>query len=153
MHCETMLLLLVIRHSFCIINKMSCFDWYIPRRLSFEWANMDMMLTHKSLVYSSIISNWTLSRVFSFLFVFYFQQNLCANSVKPDLTSRSTASDLGLHCLPISLLLDARHKWSPNGLLLIILVFCLIRQKEKYGWKQLSVIGLLHKFWSKITAS
>ena len=29
-------------------------------------------------------------------------------SVDPDQTPRS---DLGLHCLPISLLWDARHKW------------------------------------------
>ena len=28
----------------------------------------------------------------------------------PDQTPRSAASDLGLHCLPVSLLLDARHK-------------------------------------------
>ena len=34
-----------------------------------------------------------------------------ANSVDPDQTSRSAASDLGLHRLPMSLLWDARHKW------------------------------------------
>ena len=34
-----------------------------------------------------------------------------ANSVDPDQTPRSAASDLGLHCLPMSLLWDARHKW------------------------------------------
>ena len=33
-----------------------------------------------------------------------------ANSVDPDQMRRS-ASDLGLHCLPMSLLGDARHKW------------------------------------------
>ena len=33
-----------------------------------------------------------------------------ANSVSPDQTPRSTASDLGLHCLPMSFLWDARHK-------------------------------------------
>ena len=36
---------------------------------------------------------------------------LNANSVDPDQTPRSAASDLGLHCLPVSLLWDARHKW------------------------------------------
>ena len=36
---------------------------------------------------------------------------LSAYSVDPDQTPRSGASDLGLHCLPISFLLDARHKW------------------------------------------
>ena len=27
----------------------------------------------------------------------------------------SAASDLGLHCLPMSLLLDTRHKWVKNN--------------------------------------
>ena len=36
---------------------------------------------------------------------------LNANSVDPDQTPRSVASDLGLYCLPKSLLWDARHKW------------------------------------------
>ena len=34
-----------------------------------------------------------------------------ANSADPDLTPHSSASDLGLHCLLISILWDARHKW------------------------------------------
>ena len=34
-----------------------------------------------------------------------------ANSVDRDQTPRSAASDLGLHCLPVSLLWDARLKW------------------------------------------
>ena len=33
-----------------------------------------------------------------------------ANSVDPDQTPRSAASDLGLHCLSMSHLLDAEHK-------------------------------------------
>ena len=32
-----------------------------------------------------------------------------ANSVDPDQTPRSVESDLGLHCLPMSFLGDARH--------------------------------------------
>ena len=36
---------------------------------------------------------------------------LNANSVDPDQTPRSAASDLDLHCLPMSHLWDARHKW------------------------------------------
>ena len=32
-----------------------------------------------------------------------------ANSVDPDQTLHSMASDLGLHCLPLSLLWDAGH--------------------------------------------
>ena len=31
--------------------------------------------------------------------------------VDPDQTPRSAASDLDLHCLPMSLLWDARHEW------------------------------------------
>ena len=34
-----------------------------------------------------------------------------ANSVDPDHTQRSAASDLGLHCLPMSLFWDVRLKW------------------------------------------
>ena len=34
-----------------------------------------------------------------------------ANGVDPDQTPCSVASDLGLHCLPMSLLWDARLKW------------------------------------------
>ena len=40
---------------------------------------------------------------------------LNANSVDPDQTLHSAASDLGLHCLPASLLWDARLIWV-NGL-------------------------------------
>ena len=34
-----------------------------------------------------------------------------ANSADPDLMPNSAASVLGLHCLPMSLLWDTRHKW------------------------------------------
>ena len=34
-----------------------------------------------------------------------------ANTVDPDQTPRSAASDQGLNCLLMSLLWDARHKW------------------------------------------
>ena len=37
--------------------------------------------------------------------------NFNANSVDPDQTPRSAASDLRLYCLPMSLLWDARLKW------------------------------------------
>ena len=36
---------------------------------------------------------------------------LDANSEDTEQTLRSAGSDLGLYCLPISLLLHARHKW------------------------------------------
>ena len=38
-----------------------------------------------------------------------------ANSVDPDQTPHSAASDLGLHCLPISLLWDGRYKRVKRG--------------------------------------
>ena len=34
-----------------------------------------------------------------------------ANSVDPDQTPRSAASDLGLHCLPMSHVWNVRYKW------------------------------------------
>ena len=40
---------------------------------------------------------------------------LKANSVDPDQMPHSVAPDLGLHCLPMSLLWDARLKWVKNG--------------------------------------
>ena len=36
---------------------------------------------------------------------------LNSNNVDTDQTSRSVASNLGLYCLPMPLLYDARHKW------------------------------------------
>ena len=36
---------------------------------------------------------------------------LNGNSVDPVQTPRSAASDLGLHCLRMSILRDARHQW------------------------------------------
>ena len=56
----------------------------------------------------SIIRNVWL--VFLSLFFIYIPV-LNANSVDPDQTPRSAASDLGLHCLPMSHLWDARLKW------------------------------------------
>ena len=47
-----------------------------------------------------------------------------ANSVDPDQMPHSAASDLGLYCLPMSLLWDARHK-SVNIRGWLILVECL----------------------------
>ena len=54
---------------------------------------------------SSIRDVWLILIITIFNPLFY------ANSVDPDQTPHSAASDLGLHCLPISLLWDARHKW------------------------------------------
>ena len=50
-------------------------------------------------------------RCVSFLFIYIEIPVLKANSVNPDQTPRSAASDLGLHYLPIYFLQDARYKW------------------------------------------
>ena len=47
--------------------------------------------------------------VFIIMFVEISEFN--ANGVDPDQMPRSAASDLGLHCLPVSLLWDAMLKW------------------------------------------
>ena len=48
----------------------------------------------------------------TFSFVFYCQWKfLLVNSEDADQTPRSTASDLGLHCLPMSQTWDARLIW------------------------------------------
>ena len=41
------------------------------------------------------------------------------NSGDPDQTLHSVASDLGLHCLPMSHIKDARHIWVKNAIILL----------------------------------
>ena len=77
-------------------------------------------LTHLSRVDSSTLTLWAgpfpVKGVSSkFLLLPWFTEIPVrnANSVDPDQTPRSAASDLGLHCLPMSILWDARrnYKW------------------------------------------
>ena len=49
-----------------------------------------------------------------------------ANSVDPDQMLCSAASDLGLHCLPMSLLWDDRHKWVNEISYLFQFCVCLV---------------------------
>ena len=42
-----------------------------------------------------------------------------ANSGDPDQTPHSVASDLGLHCLPMSYKKHARHIWVKNAVILL----------------------------------
>ena len=52
-------------------------------------------------------------RVISLVFIFIIFLDIhvsTVNSVYPDQPPRSAASDFGLHCLPMCLLLDARHR-------------------------------------------
>ena len=54
-----------------------------------------------------------------FLLLFYFRWKLLlANSVDPDQMSHYVASDLGLHCLPMTLLRVSRS----NGLKVLICI-------------------------------
>ena len=47
----------------------------------------------------------------NFIITMYYKKcTFNAKSVDSDQTSRSAASDLGLHFLPVQLLSDARHK-------------------------------------------
>ena len=46
-----------------------------------------------------------------------------ANSVNPDQMPQFAASDLGLHCLLMSFLLDARHKWANTGVFFLCFFF------------------------------
>ena len=57
------------------------------------------------------ISYKGVSGYFLLLPCFIGVSELNANSVDPDQTPRSAASDLGLHCLPMSLLRDAGLIW------------------------------------------
>ena len=50
------------------------------------------------------------------------------NSEDPDQTPRTAASDLGLHCLPMSLLWDARYNWVKKSRILTLF------SSEIYFW-------------------
>ena len=68
---------------------------------------------------STTISFWTgpfpVKEMCSFILTIIIELIvLNTNSTDPDQTPRSAASDLGLHCLPMSVLWDARHKWVKN---------------------------------------
>ena len=56
---------------------------------------------------SNISSVW----VVIIVTMFYSDSFLNAKSVDPDQTLHSAASELDLHCLPMYILWDARHKW------------------------------------------
>ena len=73
-----------------------CFNPFMPNGL-FYLSSLDRSVSSKRGV------------CLVFIMVYRTSCNLC--SVDPNRTPRSAASDLGLHCLPMSLLLDARLKW------------------------------------------
>ena len=76
------------------------------------------VLTYVRRVDSSTLNFWTDSFQYKECLVSFSKVLPCfkaisvlnANSVDPDQTPRSAASDLGLHCLPMSIFWDAGHK-------------------------------------------
>ena len=69
-----------------------------------------------SFYYYLCSSDWSISSIICvwlvfIITVFYSNYVFNANSVDPDQMPRSEASDLDLHCLPMSHLCDAGHKW------------------------------------------
>ena len=78
-------------------------------------------LTHLCLVDSSIQIFGHVHFLYRGVWQFYLLpcfveiSELYANNVDPDQMPHSVESDLGLHCLPMSLLWDARHKWVKTG--------------------------------------
>ena len=71
--------------------------------------------TPSGLFYLNILDRSISSKrgIYLVLLLLYFNKEIPvqnANSVDPDQTPRSSASDLGLHCLPTSLLWDSRRK-------------------------------------------
>ena len=77
---------------------------YILTHLA-EWA---LTLWTRSFQYFNIRSVWL---VFILTIFFIKVPFLNANSADPDQTLRFVASDLGLDCLPLSLLWDAKINW------------------------------------------
>ena len=63
-----------------------------------------------SILWTSPFLTEGLSTKFLFLKSFLDIRVSNTNSAYPDQTPRTAASDLGLHCLPICLLWDARHR-------------------------------------------
>ena len=72
-----------------------------------------LLLTHLCQLESSTLTLWSGPfPIKGVLIITWFTEipALNANNVDPDQTPQNAASDLGLHCLPMSLSWDARHK-------------------------------------------
>ena len=87
-----------------IIFLKICLYMYYPFMPSgfFYFNSLDSFISY-------IRSVWLVFITVMFFFLEISELN--ANSVDPDQTPSSAASDLGLHCLPVSLLWDARLIW------------------------------------------
>ena len=77
-------------------------------------------------------SDWSISNIrgvwLVFIIIIFIEiPEFNANSVDPDQEPRSATSDLGLHCLQMSLLWDARLKW----VIPWVILCCLPEKGEK----------------------
>ena len=81
------------------LNLLICFNPFLPSGF-FYYNSLDLSISNIRGVWLDFINTM-------------FYRNLCiyANSVDPDQTPRSAASELGLRCLQMTLLWDARLYW------------------------------------------
>ena len=100
----------------CILCR--CFNWFVFESIpcvvwiiscavsSMGNPHLPNILSHPYQLDESIFHLRDVWCIFFFFIIF-----LWAKSVDPDQTPRSAASDLGLHCLPMSQKWDARRIW------------------------------------------
>ena len=60
---------------------------------------------------------------------------LFANSGDPDQTPRSAASDLGLHCLPSTLLWVSRLQWVKEAYVVVLIRSASKYQQHMFPWR------------------
>ena len=94
---------------------------------------MPSELFHLNSVDRSISSRRGVQLVFN-IRIFYRDCLLNANSVDSDQTLKNAVSNLGLHCLSVSCLWDARHKWLIRNRKLIMWLVCLSTARSQ-AWK------------------
>ena len=73
-----------------------------------------------------------------FIFIQVLMKIMQANSGDPDQTLHSVASDLGLHCLPMSHKKDARHTWVKK-----LKYFAISYEFQEFGKKIVEIIFLV----------
>ena len=83
----------------------------VPEYLTHLRLNIFNKLSHHKLWKSPLYSQRSVIQKSWYLLLLLKRSNVIANSVNTDQMPSYAAFDLGLHCLPMSLLSDARHKW------------------------------------------
>ena len=103
---RTLLSILRMRRHQCLLSV------HVIKYISHVTAHLNPFMSSRCSYFSSldkfisyIIGVWLV-----FIIVMFYRNNN-ANNVDPDQTPRSAASDLGLHCLLMPLLWDARLIW------------------------------------------